>query len=238
MKIKQSTMAIAVGVILVGGILASGSMNLFDTSCTDKEPAKISEGEFQGQYNPEEIKGSYTFENVSQYFEVPIEDLTYAFNIPQDINVSELKNKDLKALFEDSAFEIGNGSVKYFVSLYKGLPYEVSEDTYLFESAVEILKDKVNLSEEQVKYLETHTIKNDEVVVSNIDTSTEEENTINGQSTFKDALQLGITEEKIEEIINDDMPSDIISIKDYCEDKGLSYSEIKGLLEEEVNKIN
>jgi len=156
-KIKSNALATSLVIILFGGILISSYINMWQTEST-KVPNIIEVGSFKGEYNPEDIKGSYSFGDVSELFSIPLEDLTFAFNIPEDINPSEFKNKDLEKLYLDLEFEIGNGSVKLFVALYKGLPYSLDTDTYLLENAVQILKDKANLTKEQLEFLNNHTV--------------------------------------------------------------------------------
>lgn len=158
MKIKSNQLAILVVIILFGGIFTSSAMNMWKTEST-KIPNRIKEGVFEGAYNPEDIKGSYSFGEVSTLFDIPLEDLAYAFDLPQEIEASTFKNKDLETIYHDLAFEIGNGSVKLFVALYKGLPYELESDTYVLENAVELLKDKAELSTGQLEFLDAHTIK-------------------------------------------------------------------------------
>jgi len=244
MKIKSNTLAILVVVILFGGIFASSTMNMWKTECT-KTPKHITEGAFKGQYNPEDIRGSYSFKDVSELFGISLEDLAYAFNIPEEIEPSQFKNKDLEKIYDNQEFEIGNGSVKLFVALYKGLPYELQSDTYLLENAVQILKEKADLTKEQLEFLDSHTIDIKEVNINkdvniNIDVEQEEHDeeyaAVKGKTTFKDVIDWGVSEEKIEEIIGSSIPNPVMNIRDYCIDNGLSFSTVKSVLQEEVDK--
>lgn len=246
MKIKSNTLAILVVFILFGGIFASSAMNIWKSECT-KTPSRIKEGVFEGEYNPEDIRGSYSFKDVSELFGISLEDLTYAFNIPKEIEASQFKNKDLEKLYDNQEFEIGNGSVKLFVALYKGLPYELQEDTYLLENAVQILKDKADLTKEQLEFLDSHSIDITEVninkdVNTNIDVEQEEHEeeyaAVKGKTTFKDVIDWGVSKDKIEEIIGSSLPNHVMNIRDYCIDNGLSFSTVKSVLQEEVDKIN
>ena len=67
MKIKIRFLAVIVPVILFGGILASAAAGVWSTS-TDKKPATYASGDFAGEYNPADIRGSYTFEEISGLF--------------------------------------------------------------------------------------------------------------------------------------------------------------------------
>lgn len=157
MKIKSNTLGILVLIIVFGGIGLSSAMNLWITEST-KVPDKFEEGVLTGEYDPADIKGSFTFGEISELFEIPIEDMAGAFGLPSDSDPYSFKNKDLETIYADQELEIGTGSVRMFVALYTGLPYEYVEEPYLLEDAVRILKDKAELTQEQVEYLELHTV--------------------------------------------------------------------------------
>lgn len=158
MKVSQKVLAIIIVFVMFGGIALSATLNLWITEST-KIPDKFEKGAAVGEYNPSDIKGSYTFKDVSELFKIPLEDLSIAFNLPKDVNAAEFKNKELETIYKDMEFEIGNGSVKLFVAMYKGLPYELSGDTYLLDSAAKIIKEKGKPTPEQIKYLDAHTVK-------------------------------------------------------------------------------
>lgn len=237
MKINMKSMALIIVAVIFAGIGATIAAGVWTTE-SDKIPATYKEGEFEGLYNPEDIRGSYTFKEVSDLFEIQPDVLYRAFGL-ENIHNEELKSKDLEGLYADAENEIGNGSVQVFVALYKNLPI-VLDDTYLPEQAVEIIiENNKNLTEEQLLYLKEHTVKlpeisdettneeitdqNDEVKVE----TTEEENLVKGATTFKQVLDAGITKQQIEEILGMEMPSSNMAIKDFCLEKGLSFSEVK-----------
>jgi len=155
MKIKSATLGILVLGIVFGGILMSSAMDLWITEST-KIPDKIVVDGAEGAYDPEDIKGSYTFGEVSELFDIPLEDMAAAFDLPKEIDAAAFKNKELETIYADQELEVGTGSVRLFVSFYKGLPYELTEETYLLSNAVEILKEKANLTQEQIDYLDSH----------------------------------------------------------------------------------
>jgi len=155
MKIKSATLGILVVGIVFGGILASSAMDLWITEST-KIPDKIVVEGAEEVYDPTDIKGSYTFGEVSELFGIPLEDMASAFDLPKEIEASTFKNKELETIYADQELEVGTGSVRLFVALYKGLPYEITEETYLLLNAIEILKEKANLSQEQIAYLDSH----------------------------------------------------------------------------------
>lgn len=158
-RLKPLPLAIVVVVLLFGGIAVSDGLGLWITKST-KIPAKYVSGEFAGSYNPADIRGSYSFADVSENFEVPLEALAKAFDLKEDENAAAFQCKELESRYETAAekgLEIDTDSIRVFVALYKGLPMELA-DTYLPLSAVEVLKDNANLSKEQMEYLNTHTV--------------------------------------------------------------------------------
>lgn len=242
MKIKSNALGILIIMILFGGIFVSTVMNIWKTE-SSKVPQLIQEGDFKGEYNPEDIRGSYSFGDISELFNIPLEDLSHGFNLPKEVEASEFKNKDLEPLYENLEFEIGNGSVKLFVALYKGLPYELEDDTYLLENAVQILKNKADLTQEQLEFLDSHTIYVEDIDTNGV-TNIEgdqgevlEDTIIKGNTTFKEVMDWGVNKEKIEKIIGLSLPNPVMSIKDFCMEKNLNFSTIKLNLQDEIDKI-
>ena len=106
------------------------------------------------------------------------------------------------ALLAAEGKEVGTGSVRYFVALYKGLPIEVEEDTYLPKTAVEILKAKARLTEEQIKSIEKYSVALPEVSAAfSVSASSPENATadriIKGNTTFKGFDGLGSKKKKL-----------------------------------------
>lgn len=151
------------GIILLtifGGIFISNTFGLWKTE-SDKVPQKIESGEFAGNYDPMDIKGSYTFDDISKNFNIPLDDLAKAFKISNS-KVSSFKCKDLKDLYSNTnGVEIGTDSVRIFVAFYKGIKVDLSSDIYLPSSAKEIILAKGTPSNQQKIYLENHSINLD-----------------------------------------------------------------------------
>ncbi len=157
MRITPRWMAIFVVVVLFGGILFSMALGEWTTKST-KEPLKFTEGEFAGQYNPADIRGSYTFGDVSRLFEMPLEDLAVAFRVSEP-DVAAVLLKTLEEKFVDLGVDLGTSSVRLFVSLYKGYPIDLSgENSYLLPEATALLKQKASLTTELLAYLDSHTV--------------------------------------------------------------------------------
>jgi len=249
-KIKSGVLGIIIFLVVFGSIAFSSSLGYWQTEAS-KEPAVYDAGEFEGMPNPADIRGSYSFTDVSEAFGIPIEDLMMAFVLPKDTDPGEFKNKDLELIYgnlAEEATEIGNGSVKFFVALYLGLPYEIEEETFLPLEAVAILKEKAELTEEEIEYIERNGIDVSAYSAEEFpgletddDEMTEEESgerTINGKTTFADLLDWGITPESIRKIMGMDMPEGSISIKDFCTQNGLEFLPVKEELQKEVDALN
>ena len=228
--------------IIFGGIAIFMGLGIWQTE-SSKIPAKFNTGIYEGLANPADIRGSYTFAEVAEAFDVPAEILKEAFMIPSDVDAEKIQTKDLEGMysFEDGT-EIGNGSVKLFVALYRGLPYALSDD-YIFDKGVALIKqNQSELSTEIEAYLAEHTVLSEDqgttinevapVAVDTSEATSSEENLIKGNTTFQQILDMGITVEAVEGIINADLPQRSMTVKDYCMNENLEFSEIKAALQE------
>ena len=153
-KVNKKIMAFILIFIFFGGIGLSKSLSLWETE-SSKVPTTFKEGDFKGEFNPADIRGSYSFNDVSKSFNIDLNVLAEAFRVDKKEAIT-FKNKDLETKYANSGKEIGTDSVRLFVALYKGLPYDLTKDVYLPESAVKILKEKGNLTKEQIDYIENH----------------------------------------------------------------------------------
>lgn len=233
-KISSKFMALTVFFVIFGGIGATILADVWTTEST-KVPVTYQDGEFKGEYNPEDIRGSYTFSEVSELFEVDLADLLKAFGIPEGTDGTTIQTKILGEMYPGLPNEIGNGSVQLFVAFYKGLPVEL-DDTYLPAQAKDILY-RVNgkLSAEDKTYIESHLVELPEPAgegstPTEPEAPEEVEPLVKGATTFQQVLDAGITKAQIEEIIGSPMPATNLPIKDYCLDKGLIFSEVKDKL--------
>jgi hypothetical protein len=160
MKVKSYAVALIVLVVIFGSVAITSYMGQWKTT-TNKVPAKYSEGESAGEYNPADIRGSYTFGQIQDAFGIPADELAVAFGVKNRDNetfqVKELET--IYALLAAQGKEVGTDSVRIFVAMYKGLPITLTDTTYMPKPAVEILKSKAPLSPEQLEYLHSHTIE-------------------------------------------------------------------------------
>ena len=261
MTLTSKPLAALVVVILFGGIFFSSAMGWWQTEST-KEAAKITSGEFAGQANPADIRGSYTFGDVEKNFAVPSAVLAQAFGV-KDSNPAAYAVKGLEEMYAASEQEIGTASVRLFVAFYKGMPYDLSTDIYLPESAATILRTRT-LSAEQAAYVAAHTVPNlgtgapqttpqapQPSAVQSTPQATSApaaqptphatsstDRVVKGATTFGDLLGWGVSQATIEQVLGAAMPAAPgMKVKDYCTEKGLSFETIKTALQAEVDKV-
>ena len=138
-ELKTKHLAVVVPVIFIAGIGLTMAFNFWNTTTT-KEPAKYASGEFAGQANPADIRGSYTFGDIVAAFPgVPLAVLADAFGVTGNAAAFAVKNLESMAV-EGSAFEVGTDSVRFFVARWLGLAFEPAEGTGLPPRAVELLE--------------------------------------------------------------------------------------------------
>ncbi len=258
MKLTSKPLAIIIVVLMFGGIFFSKVQGWWETEST-KEAAVYTEGEFEGQANPADIRGSYTFGDIENNFKVPSELLVQAFGVQTD-NPATFPVKSLEEMYITSPQEVGTASVRLFVAFYLGLPFDLSTDIYLPQSAAEILNAR-DLTLENKTYLDNHMVPdlNSEILLTTpalqpqledtlsegeVPVSTEEHEpivevgTIKGKTTFAELLEWGVEADKIEEILGIPLPlSTGMTVKDFCTQNGLSFETIKTDLQNELDSL-
>jgi len=239
MKVTTKSLGLIMVLIFIIGISSTIAAGTWSTENV-RTPQKYTEEALSEQYNPDEIKGSYTFAEISTYFEIEESVLREAFRLEESINLSNFATKDLELLYGENETELGNGSVKMFVALYLNLPFELGDD-YLLEEAVSvILSNNNNLTESQIDYLNSHTLYYEDLIVSDTVSETSSQLLegdafeITASTTFQQILDAGVTKAQIEEIIGGELPSLNTSIRDYCLEHDLEYSLVKESLLEFV----
>jgi hypothetical protein len=247
MTLNSKSVTVILFVMLFGGIAFSSFMGWWATEST-KEPITFTEGEFAGQANPADIRGSYTFGDISNSFEVTPEILAQAFGITEQ-DPSTFAVKELETIYLDSGFEIGTASVRLFVASYAGLPFETADqEIYMPKSATDILLARGNLTQEQIAYLETYTVNVGEAVPvaettiestavpPEASSTSTEEYTIKGKTTFGELLAWDVSRETVEKLIGAPMPDPAMKVKDYANANGLDFESLKTDLQMEVDK--
>lgn len=246
MTITSKSMTVIIFLMIFGGIAFASSMGWWATE-SSKVPVKFSEGEFAGQANPADIRGSYTFGDISNSFDVSPGVLAQAFEVQVE-NPGEFAVKDLEALYSNSGYEIGTASIRLFVAYYTGLPFDTTgQEIYLPQSAVDILSATGNLTADQIAYLEKYTAElgiSNPVVAATTGTApaSSESSTgsspymVRGKTTFGELLQWGVAQEKIETILGASLPDPAMTLKDYAAANGLNFETLKPALQAEVDQ--
>lgn len=229
MIIIPSVLFLGIGTSMVSGLWNSG----------DKTPSRYEDNELN-PYDPQSISGSYSFKDVSAYFEIPIDVLYEAFSISATFDPDEFKAKHLGSIYEPMDVEVGTEAVQAFVALYNGLPYELV-DVYLPKEAVTLVLDhNATITSDQQAYLLTHTITVVTLDPSKVTLTEDEESStdfaVKGPTTIQEVLDAGLTKAEFEAIVGKTVTFTNETIKDFCIEKGLSFSEIKIALQDAVNK--
>jgi len=264
MKIKSWHMGLVVLIVIFGGIAGTMAFNLWNTEGDGggngggdgqgtegiQVPVTFKVGEFVGEYNPADIRGSYSFGHISELWEIPLTELGTAFGLGSIENLADFGCEDLHEAYAnlEEDVEIGTGSVKAFVALYTGLPYTLADDEYLPQSAVELLKAEVNLTEDQIAFLDTHSVDISglqivepdvitEGVVPTEEHETSTEMVIKGNTTFGDLLARGLSEQEIEAVIGGELPATGMTIRDFAVQEGLDFGHIKEPLQAKLDAL-
>lgn len=246
MTLSSKPLAVLLLVMLFGGIAFSSVMGWWATEAT-KVPVTFAEGEFAGQANPVDIRGSYTFGDIAKSFDVTPEVLAQAFGVTTE-DPSTFAVKELETLYLDSSFEIGTASVRLFVAFYTALPFDTTDQQiYLPQAATDILLVNGNLTPERISYLEQFTVAAGRPVEQPLAQSTpapvethvptSEEYTVKGKTTFGELITWGVSQSFIEQLIEGPMPDTAMTVKDYASANGLSFETLKAALQAEVDKV-
>ncbi|NQS91224.1 MAG: hypothetical protein HQ574_02355 [Chloroflexi bacterium] len=269
MKIRSKTLGTIIAIGIFGGILGASAMGLWKTE-TVRSPNSVQRNQSidevtgenveTGEFLPADIRGNHRFGEISEIFDIPLEILGHAFALPSNIDPADFNNQDFESIYPhfEVEQEIGNGSIKWFVALYTGLPFEFEDDeeaTYLLRPAVEILMNHADLTAEQIAYLDAHMIEIEfeqvdyNIPEDDLQTSAEadgdeeetvlkqDEMVVAGKTTFADLLDWGVSTEEIETIIGGEILNRLISVYDHCADNGLPFGQIKRELQVEVDKL-
>jgi hypothetical protein len=166
--------------------------------------------------------------------------------------------KSLETIYEalaEEGTEVGTGSVKYFVALYNGLPYELTEVVYLPRPAVDLLIEEGKVVGEAAEALKAiaveipamvengaapedsssesagEAVETPEVTSGEEGDSAVEGLLIKGQTTFRDVLDAGVSEADLELVLGTEMPNPLKVIKTYCTEESLNFETVKTALQ-------
>lgn len=243
MKLRSPQLAVISIVFVFVGIFITMLAGWWQSE-SSKVPATYTSGEYAGEYNPADIRGSYSFDDISSAFEVPIDVLVQAFGFEEYENPAEMRVKTFEDIYGViDGKEIGTDSMRFFVALYLSRPYTPEVDTGLPRRAIEFLVGEEKITEEEAaEYRKKYAVdisgaipEDGEAVIESSEES-EEDTTIKGKTTFRDLVEWGLTREEIEVIIDMEPGPPTQSLRDYFMEKGKPFSEIKDELQELVDK--
>jgi hypothetical protein len=233
-------------VVFILGIGGTMIFNLWQTT-SSKVPATYSSGEFAGEYNPADIRGSYSFGDIEEAFAVPVTALAEAFAVDDTENPAAFLCKSLEELYgamENG--EVGTDSVRWFVALYTGLPYTPEEDTLLPSASISVLRNRLGEAEleavraktvdlsavSQVAAIPGSSPVAESVAAQQTDTHTETESgEVKGNTTFGELLSWGVSKEAIEQALGLPIGKAGVTVRDYCIENGIEFSTVKDALQ-------
>lgn len=242
MKKTRLFLALTAIVFVFGGIFISDALGFWKTTGS-KEPRKFESGQFAGEYDPWDIRGSYTFGNVEDAFNIDSEILARAFGVKVD-NPYDFQIKNLESMYKDEGFpvEIGTGSVRYFTALYNGLP--LLDDAGLTKQSITILYNSNKIDEPLYRQLMTAAIDLSETYQktdSEKDTVTQidgEEHgstaSVTGNTTVGQALDMGVPEEILIKYTGS-IEDRTALVRDLVKSMGLSFGEVRPTLNEYIS---
>ncbi|MBP7494691.1 MAG: hypothetical protein KA771_04285 [Spirochaetales bacterium] len=254
MKLYLRTKVLAVLIVglFVGGIYLSQALGWWST-VSRKVARTIASGEFAGNADPADIRGSYTFSDIQKNFGIPVEVLAKAFGFEKEPDPASIQAKMIEEQYgEIDGKDIGTDSVRLFVSLYTGIPHASPEEgTGILETAFQVLKEAGKLSPDQEKELLPKVVKvpGDKTTTppalpaapavapeKSPDSGTaggtpSTEVLIKGKTTFKEVLAWGVTKAQIEKVLGRPMPAEGTIIKDWCTSEGLEFGTIRDALQ-------
>lgn len=241
MKLKTLLVFPIILIIVFGGIAVANGLGVWHTE-SSKIPMLVKEGEFEGSYDPGDIRGSYSFQDIEDAFNIPASLMARAFDIKSE-NPGEFLAKDLEAIYGETqeGIEIGTGAIRTFVACYIGMNYE-GEDG-IPKQGVDILKAEGKWSDElealyEGKIIDLSAInesavepnENTEDNVIKVEETSEHDDSeqlVKGNTSVTEIISWGISLEKIEEILTVTVENENMLVRDICTTNDLNFGEIK-----------
>ena len=243
MKIGAKSMAILLIATILGGVLILMAIGSWNTK-SSKTPVKFSTGTYVGMSNPADIRGSYSFADVERNFPISAEVIAraYAFDTSARAAGSYVA-KDIEGAYgeiEDGSGEIGTDSLKWFVSLYTGLPYEPEGDTYLPRSALELLvqEGKIDVATAQALAPRVSGMPKSELGISpEVHVEPTGDQVIKGNTTYAEVISWGVTQQQIEKVLGMPLTSRTRNIREHLTENNLNFSTVKNQLQALVELV-
>jgi hypothetical protein len=234
--VRNWILGLGIAVLIFGGIGVASALDLWQTSGSGT-PNTYKGGAYDGQYDPSDIRGSYTMSQVADTFGIPLEDIGQAFALTGVADYGTVKLSQVESMFPGlpEGVEIGTDTMRYFVAWYLSLPIDDPDGVWFLKPGADLLLEKATLTDAQRAYLETHAAA---VPSGGADASapkTEETATaftIKGNTTFGEVLAAGLSQAEIEKVLGRDMPIPATGIRAFCSEAGLAFEDVKTALTE------
>lgn len=242
MRIKATTAGLVLPVLFILGILVTSALGYWRTE-NSKVPSKFTEGIFAGEADPADIRGSYTFTDLEKAFDIPVVTLARAFGFEDSENPGGTQVKILEGTYgEKDGLEIGTSSMRLFIALYKGLPFETDIDTAIPQTAWNLLNqegstDKVTLEEYSSRVVSLKDFGTYQTSDMSETEHSEEEKAIKGKTTFSELLDWGLNREQINEVLGLEMGEGGVTVRDFCIDKGIEFSTVKNPIQDLLDNM-
>ncbi len=240
MRNKAALVAAVLVLSLAAGYGVSKATGYWKTKGS-KNPIKIQKGEFAGENDPGDIRGSYSFDDIDAAFGVPPQMMAAAFGLKGD-NPGALQAKSLETTWGEleGGVEIGTDAVRLFTALWTGIPYDMEETTVLPEAAVEILETYNKIDAQKAVQLRISAVKLPNAAAGEELTDVTEDHEVpdrmvRGLTTFGDLQDWGVTEEMWLEEFGKPMGSKADDMKDWADETEIPMSEIKSAVQEMVD---
>ena len=242
MKLSNLMIAAVVIVAFAGGVLGAQIAGVWRTE-SSKIPATYAEGEFAGQYNPADIRGSYSFGDIEEAFDIPVAALAQAYGFADVESPAGVLVKNLEESYEGvhDELEIGTDSVRLFVARYLDLPITVADTTGIPDTAIPILRERGTVDGElaaRVVVIPDGLALTVGTLPAEADDTPDstEERTVKGMTTIGELLTWGIAVEEIERLFGGEIGPGNTVLRDFASAQGVEFSSIKAELQELVDK--
>ena len=244
MTVGTRALALIVPLTIVAAVGTGMATGWWQTE-SSRTPVTFTEGEFAGQANPADIRGSYSLEDVSAAFAIPVEVLAQAFALGAEEDPGAVLVKEFEERFvvlpaaEGEEREIGTDAMRLFVARYLGVPYDPEPDTGLLPPAVTLVEDAGAVDRETLAELRLRTVRlpaGEAYSPTEPETPAEsDEALVKGNTTFGELLMWGVAENDIRDLFGGDMGPRGVTVRTWCLDTGREFSAFKEPLQELVD---
>lgn len=239
MKLSSMAIAVVVVVAFAGGVLGAQVAGVWRTEGS-KTPARLTTGAFAGEYDPGDIRGSYSFGDIETAFDVPVRALAEAYGVADANNPGAILVKTLEEAFEGAheELEIGTDSVRLFVAKYLNRPITVADSTGIPKTAIPILEERGTVDDDlrsRVVALPAEA-RAGVVAAPPPDEEERDERSIRGMTTFAELLGWGVAEEDLGAVFGGSIGPGSAALRDYAKEVGMEFSVVKDQIQALVNE--